>query len=131
VAVTGSEALLKAGMFQPHLLLLDLSLPDLPGDEVCRQIKGHPQTQGIKIVAMSANPQMLQQARARSCEADAWLAKPFTLRELLAQGAILLGPLFTPMVGIEGSWAAGLLDGTSLPASIPSKGATDGHETLR
>jgi len=129
--VTGSEALLKAGTFQPHLLLLELFLPDLPGDEVCRQIKGHPQTQGIKIIAMSTDPEIWQWARARGCEADAFLPKPFTLRELLAQGTALLGPLIAPVEGIGESWAAGPTDPTSLPASVPARGATDGHETLR
>src|SRR5260370_39757161 len=51
-AAGGYEALLKIGSFQPHVLLLDLRMPELDGFEVCRRVKKAPPNKTPKICGM-------------------------------------------------------------------------------
>ena len=44
-ATDGYEALIKGGMLQPSLLILDLSMPGMDGIEVCHRLKANPATQ--------------------------------------------------------------------------------------
>lgn len=90
-AFDGYEGMLKVGTFRPHLLVLDLRMPGVDGFEVCRRIKGDPATRETKILAITAYPEDAAQEKALQCGADAFLAKPFTVRELKAQVRRLLG----------------------------------------
>ncbi|MFZ1059522.1 MAG: response regulator [Candidatus Rokuibacteriota bacterium] len=84
-AFDGYEGMLKVGTFRPHLLVLDLRMPGLDGFEVCRRIKADPATQGTKILAITAYHEDAAKERALECGAEAFLPKPFTLKELKAQ----------------------------------------------
>ncbi len=84
-AFDGYEGMLKVGVFRPHLVVLDLQMPGLDGFEVCRRIKADPATRGTKILAITAYPQNAAKERALECGAEAFLPKPFTLKELKAQ----------------------------------------------
>lgn len=84
-ASNGYEGLLKVGTFRPHLLMLDLRMPELDGFEVCRRIKSDPATQDTKVVAITAYPEESAKEKILSCGADAFLAKPFKIIELMAQ----------------------------------------------
>lgn len=89
-AFNGYEGLLKVGTFRPHLLVLDLRMPGLDGFEVCRRIKGEPATQATRVLAMTAYPEESAKEEALRCGADAFLAKPFAIRELEVQMERLL-----------------------------------------
>ncbi len=89
-AFDGYEGILKVGTFRPHLLVLDLRMAGLDGFEVCRRIKAAPATRGTKILALTAYPENAAKERALECGADAFLTKPFTVRELKAQVRRLL-----------------------------------------
>ena len=54
-AATGSEAIQKAAVAQPNLILLDLDLPDIKGLAVAKKIKATPATAHIPIIACSAS----------------------------------------------------------------------------
>ena len=41
-------------LFPPHLLILDIMMPDIKGYEVCKKIKENPQTKDTKIIVLSA-----------------------------------------------------------------------------
>src|SRR3990172_6912886 len=91
-ALDGYEGMLKVGTFRPHLLVLDLRMPGLDGFEVCRRIKADPATRGTKILAITAYPENSARERALQSGADAFLAKPFTVKELKAEVKHLLRP---------------------------------------
>jgi CheY-like chemotaxis protein len=69
---------------KPDILLLDLWMPVLPGDEVIRNLKSNPATSTIPVILISASSEAQKVAVATG--ADAFLAKPFQLDELI--GAI-------------------------------------------
>jgi excisionase family DNA binding protein len=91
VAEDGYQGLIKVGTFQPHLLILDLRMPGLDGFQVCRRIKADPATRATQILAITAYPE--GDARERLLEAGAagFLKKPFSLGELQAEVARLIG----------------------------------------
>ena len=51
--VTGAEALRQLGEFQPHLVVLDISLPDISGLEILRQIRTHPSTRDTAVILIT------------------------------------------------------------------------------
>jgi len=53
-AKNGTQALAKASSYGPDIVLLDTVLPDVDGIEVCRKLKGQPDTKGIPVVLMSS-----------------------------------------------------------------------------
>ena len=66
---------------QPDLLLLDLWMPALNGDEIIRNLKSKPATRNIPIILISASPGA--NSLAAETGADGFLAKPFQLNELI------------------------------------------------
>jgi signal transduction histidine kinase/ActR/RegA family two-component response regulator len=69
---------------QPDLVLLDLHLPDLPGDEVLRRLRAEPATAQTPVVVVSADATERQKKRLLDAGAQAYLTKPLDIRELLA-----------------------------------------------
>jgi CheY-like chemotaxis protein len=67
----------------PDLVLLDLHLPDLPGDEVLRRLRADPRTAGIPVVIVSADATPGSVERLRQAGADAYLTKPLDVDEFL------------------------------------------------
>jgi CheY-like chemotaxis protein len=82
-AMQGETGLILALQHRPDLILLDLNLPDISGDEVLRQLKADPLTRAIPIIMVSADAmgdriqQLLQQG------ASGYLTKPYKVAELL------------------------------------------------
>ncbi|MFQ5464681.1 MAG: response regulator [Thermodesulfobacteriota bacterium] len=79
-ASDGYEALIKVGGLKPELLILDIRMPKLDGFEVCRRIKGDPDTSDIKILAVSAYGRDDLDKILR-CGADECMPKPIVLKE--------------------------------------------------
>ena len=82
-ASTGNEALLRAASHHPDLILLDLNLPDVPGTDVCRQLKSNPVTEPIPIVMLTARSAEDDRVRGFELGAEDYVSKPFSVRELL------------------------------------------------
>jgi two-component system phosphate regulon response regulator PhoB len=82
-AANGSEALARASSHHPDLILLDLNLPDLPGTEVCRQLKADPATEAIPIVMLTARSGEDDRVLGLELGAEDYVPKPFSLRELI------------------------------------------------
>ncbi len=82
VAYDGLSAGLKAAQFMPSIMLLDIALPGLNGMEVCRNLKSNPQTENIKIIAMSGD---LQHSKKDILDAGAemYFTKPIDFENLL------------------------------------------------
>ncbi len=81
-AVTGKEGLTEAKARNPDLILLDLGLPDLEGNEVIRQIREWTAT---PIIVLSARDQEQAKVAALDLGADDYITKPFGVNELLAR----------------------------------------------
>jgi CheY-like chemotaxis protein len=68
----------------PDLVLLDLHLPDMPGEEVLRRLRGDERTAGIPVVVLSADARPSLIKRLLASGARAFLTKPLDVAELLA-----------------------------------------------
>ena len=75
----GEQALKEFQTFQPDLLLLDLMLPGLSGEEVLPKIQSFP------VIILSAKGQEQDKIRGLSIGADDYMTKPFSVSELLAR----------------------------------------------
>ena len=84
-APTGRAALEQAIATRPHVVLLDVKLPDLDGYEVCRRLKAHPVTAVIPVLHMSAAHRTPDDhARGLDAGADGFLVEPVAPEILLA-----------------------------------------------
>jgi two-component system phosphate regulon response regulator PhoB len=82
-AATGSEAVSSATQELPDLILLDLTLPEMDGFEVCKQLRRDPRTEWIPIIVVSARSFELDRVLALELGADDYVTKPFSPRELI------------------------------------------------
>lgn len=80
-ASTGIEALEQARMHLPTLMVLDLRMPDIDGDEVMRRLDAHPATADIPVIVATADDGYTP-ARARADGFCAHIAKPVLPRRL-------------------------------------------------
>jgi two-component system, OmpR family, KDP operon response regulator KdpE len=81
-AATGTEAIDLAASAQPDLVILDLGLPDVPGAEVCREIR---RWASMPIIVLSARHAEEDKVNLLLAGADDYVTKPFSTRELLAR----------------------------------------------
>jgi CheY-like chemotaxis protein len=88
-AATGHAAIQTAHEFQPQYIFLDISLPDISGYEVLRQLKTHEEFAGSKFIALSGHGGE-ESERARKLGFDAYLTKPVNIQEMekLISGAL-------------------------------------------
>jgi len=82
-AMEGKLGIDLALQHKPDLILLDLHLPDLMGDQVLVRLKSHPETQQIPVVIISADATQHQIKRLLTAGAYDYLTKPFNIKELL------------------------------------------------
>ncbi len=82
-ASDGRDGLTQARDRQPDLILLDLHLPDISGDEVVRRLHTERRTRDIPVVVLSADATPGQVARLRSLGVREYLTKPFKIDALL------------------------------------------------
>ena len=83
VARNGGEALALIAAEAPDLVLLDVMMPLHSGYEVCREIRGRPGLEAVKVVMLSAKGGQVDVQRGLEAGADAYVTKPFSNRELL------------------------------------------------
>jgi PAS domain S-box-containing protein len=82
-AMQGKIGIELVRQHQPHLILLDLHLPDLHGREVLERLKRDPATAEIPIVILSADATPAQFERLLAAGAAGYLTKPIDVRSLL------------------------------------------------
>jgi putative two-component system response regulator len=90
VAEDGLDALSQVDREPPDLILLDLDLPHLNGDEICRRLKRNPQTRFIPVIMITAMAAMHNKLAAWEYGADEFLPKPFHLMEVITRCRSLL-----------------------------------------
>ncbi|HEY3448501.1 MAG TPA: response regulator [Myxococcales bacterium] len=86
----GLEGLRLARQHRPELVLLDLLLPDLSGQEVCRALKAHAATEAIPVVMLTARGEVEDRVRGLELGAEDYVVKPFSVREVLLRVAAVL-----------------------------------------
>jgi PAS domain S-box-containing protein len=83
-ALQGRFGVELAREHRPDLVLLDLHLPDIPGEEVLRRLRADSRTASIPVVVISADATRDSLDRLRLAGADAYLTKPLDLDEFLS-----------------------------------------------
>jgi len=87
-AETGQQALDLARTRSPHLILLDIRLPDISGFDVCRQLRAEGSRQ--PILMLTARDEELDRVLGLELGADDYVVKPYSLRELISRIRALL-----------------------------------------
>jgi signal transduction histidine kinase/ActR/RegA family two-component response regulator len=83
VALRGVEGIALAQQHRPDLVLLDLDLPDISGEEVLRQLRADFRTSAIPVVIVTADAMPARGEQLLSLGAAAYVTKPFDIRGLL------------------------------------------------
>ncbi len=84
-AVNGEDGVTMAEANVPDLILMDIQLPVIDGYEATRRIKAQPALGAIPIIAVTSYALSGDDKKAFEAGCDAYLAKPFSPRELLAK----------------------------------------------
>ncbi len=82
-AVNGADGLTKARAERPDLILMDIQMPVIDGYEATRRIKADANLSAIPIIAVTSYALSGDEAKARAAGCDAYVAKPFSPRQLL------------------------------------------------
>lgn len=90
VAPRGAEALEKTRSVLPHLIVLDIMLPDIDGYEVCRNLRQSTRTSHIPVIFLTQKDERSDKLQGLELGADDYITKPFDIEELRlrVQGAI-------------------------------------------
>ncbi len=81
----GAQALEAALRDRPHVIVLDLSMPGMNGDEVCRRLKSSPETGRIPVIIVTGMTEPENRTLSLASGADEFLRKPFSDVELLTR----------------------------------------------
>ena len=83
VAHDGEEGLKKVTQEAPHLIILDLILPKLTGEEVCKKIRRDEKTEKIPIIMVTAKASTADVIIGKVIGANHYITKPFQMNDLL------------------------------------------------
>lgn len=79
---SGRKAVEEFSMFSPHLVLLDIMLPEIDGYQVCREIR---QISNVPIIMLTAKGEVFDKVLGLELGADDYIVKPFDSKELVAR----------------------------------------------
>jgi DNA-binding response OmpR family regulator len=100
VAGTGHDGISLAERLKPGLIVLDLMLPDVAGEEICREIRTR---SDVPILMLTAKAAEDERVNGLALGADDYLTKPFSPRELVARVRAILRRTYaaeTPLVEV-------------------------------
>lgn len=83
VAHTGADALRTIASFRPHLVVLDVMLPDFDGFEVLKRMGWERRSSAIPVLFLTARGEVDDRVRGLAAGGDDYLPKPFSVEELL------------------------------------------------
>ncbi len=86
----GDAALAKARELKPDLVMADVYMPGKNGYELATAIKQDPALQNTPVLLLAGSFEPFDEEKARSCQADAWIEKPFESQNLIDKVAELL-----------------------------------------
>ncbi|MEC9431461.1 MAG: response regulator [Pseudomonadota bacterium] len=90
-AEDGEAACREASAQRPDLVILDVMLPRLNGFEVLRRLRADPELSGLPVIMLTAKGQAQDRRTAEEIGADAFITKPFSNRDVVAQVLRLMG----------------------------------------
>ncbi|MEI7812555.1 MAG: response regulator [Ignavibacteria bacterium] len=102
-ATSGEQALSIASKSQPHLILLDISMPEMDGFTVCKKLKADPVTHTIPVIFVTAHTQMDSVKKAMDLGAIDYIIKPFNIYEVLGRILLHLGDVLSGDDNLSGS----------------------------
>jgi two-component system cell cycle response regulator DivK len=82
-ATTGAHAVELATLHAPHLILMDIQLPDVSGIEALRRLRADPRTASVPVVALTAQAMEGDRERYLAVGFDAYLSKPLNVADLI------------------------------------------------
>ncbi|MHA8074363.1 response regulator transcription factor [Aquirufa sp. HETE-40SA] len=89
-ATNGKEAITVAKSFQPHLIIMDVMMPEMDGIEAARQIKSNPEFKNTLILFLTARGEEYTEIAAFESGATDYVVKPIKLRALISRINALL-----------------------------------------
>ena len=95
----GADALGALRGDPPDLVVLDVMLPGVSGYEICQQMRLDPALAATRVLMMTARGSAVERRKGLALGADGFIAKPFDLRDLIAQARRLIaaGPRRGPV----------------------------------
>jgi DNA-binding response OmpR family regulator len=85
VAGDGEGALRTMAERRPDLVILDVMMPKLNGFEVCQRIRADPALRGVRVLMLTAKGGETEMKKGLELGADAYVTKPFSTKELVAE----------------------------------------------
>ncbi|MFN3331824.1 MAG: response regulator transcription factor [Caldilinea sp.] len=85
IARNGDEALEKIEGFRPDLVLLDVMLPGVNGFDILQRVRQQPEYRNMAIIMLTAKGREVEVTKGLALGANAYITKPFSTRELLAE----------------------------------------------
>jgi CheY-like chemotaxis protein len=82
-AADGEAGLVAVAEQRPDAIVLDIMMPRLNGYQTCRRLKGDPATSAIPVIIVTTKDQPADEFWAKEVGADAFLAKPVDIRDLV------------------------------------------------
>ncbi|HVN56271.1 MAG TPA: response regulator [Anaerolineaceae bacterium] len=82
LAPRGGDALEKTRQIMPHLIVLDIMLPDIDGYEVCRTLRTNTRTSHIPVIFLTQKDERSDKLQGLELGADDYITKPFDIEEL-------------------------------------------------
>ncbi len=93
----GKEALSFVSTYLPDVILVDYTLPDIDGFEICRHLKSNPLTSAIPVIMVTGRSGENESVTALELGADDYIVKPFSAKVLVARVRVSLRRLRQPM----------------------------------
>lgn len=90
-ATDGDAALAAVATEVPDLILLDVMMPRRDGYEVCQAVRENPACARVKIIMLTAKGRETEVTKGLALGANAYITKPFSTKDLVAQIRALLG----------------------------------------
>ncbi|EKQ70826.1 response regulator containing a CheY-like receiver domain and an HTH DNA-binding domain [Leptolyngbyaceae cyanobacterium JSC-12] len=100
VAENGSEAMKLVDEFQPHLIVTDVTMPQMDGYEFVRRVRQRPALRLLPVVFLTARAETRDRIRGYQLGCDVYLPKPFELQEL----GVIVRNLLERLQMIESEW---------------------------
>jgi len=91
-AGSGAETIHAIQEEKPHIILLDLGLPDRSGLDIAREVKANPATESIVIIALTGSVGAAEKRACIEAGCKAYFAKPISPKELLRKLPELMQP---------------------------------------
>lgn len=90
-AVNGEQAVSRAMLYPPDLVLMDVSMPVMDGVEATRRLRADPRLAAVPVLAITASPSAAERERMMAAGANAFLQKPIDRAALLVEVQRMLG----------------------------------------